>query len=184
MSKLNITVCSKNKSTFQNFIKFLRNKFPILKLQITLKHTDKKTVRKKITLLKSTHINKAAQEKYEYKIYSYTFQTYSFRTKKYLMLLKKLRNNLFPDIKLDITNSISGSSNDRVKYFQPENYKLNLNKLKITQKLNSKNLMITKNNPKTFQLYLDFIKKTTNYLKILDSLGEVEIKTKGKETIS
>ena len=102
MANIKITIFSKNKKTLYNFLSFLKQKLPILELKITAKYNNKKNHHKKITVLKSTHINKTAQEKYKYETHSLRLRTNTFKELKYLLFLKKLRNNSFPNIKIKI----------------------------------------------------------------------------------
>jgi Ribosomal protein S10p/S20e len=58
--------------------------------------------RKFITVLKSPHVNKTAQEQFEYRFYSKHFLIYSFKPLTLFLLLKKLKNVSFPGVNLKI----------------------------------------------------------------------------------
>lgn len=178
MPKYYITIYSKNKIILQNFLIFLQKRLPILKLQLVSKYNKKVKIKKTITILKSPHINKTAQERYESITYSYTIKINSFRTQKYILFLKKLRNNLFPDVKIKIKTTIEKKTfNIKIHCFKINNYKLNLNKIKNLQKLNSKNYK-KKCDSISLKIYLHLVEKTLNSLKIMDCSGEFEINTK------
>lgn len=141
MPRYSLIIYSKNKITLQNFLMFLQKKLSVY-LQLVLKYTKKEKVKKEITILKSPHINKTAQEKYKYIVYSYIIKTYSFKIQKYILFLKKLRNNLFSDIKLKMKIIIEKKSfNIKINCFKINNYKLNLIRIKKNNTRNVKNKM-------------------------------------------
>ena len=75
---LYLKLLSKDKQTLKKFTDFL------VKLEIlilNLKCFSKQKKRKFITVLKSPHVNKTAQEQYEFRFYSKEFVINSFRTK-------------------------------------------------------------------------------------------------------
>ena len=175
MSKINITIFSKNKKTLQNFLIFLKQKLPILKLNTITKYNTKKNQHKKITILKSTHINKTAQERYEYKTYVLNVKTNTFKPFKYLLFFKKLKNNSFPTIKIKIESTIKNKRlNIKTNYLNLKNYQLKLNIIKNLQQWESKKC---KNKKKInhLNLYSNLTEKTLNYLKITDCFGEFQI---------
>jgi hypothetical protein len=131
-----------------------------------------------ITILKSPHVNKTAQESYESITYSYTIKTHSFRIQKYILFLKKLRNNLFPDIQTKVKIILEKKFFNVENYcFKINNYRLDSIKTKKIQKWDSKKY---KNKKKYIhsKICLNLIKKTLNYFKIVDSAGEIEINKK------
>lgn len=178
MPKYYITIYSKNKIVLQKFLMFLQKKLSILNLQLVLKYNKKEKIKKKIAILKSPHINKTAQEQYEHVVYSYTIKTHSFRIQKYILFLKKLRNNLFPNMKTKIKIVIKKKAfNIEANCFKITNYKLNLITINKIQKWNSKKYK-RKNGYINSKTYLNLMEKTSNYLRIIDCAGEFEINKK------
>ena len=66
-----IDIYSKNYKSLKNFLSVFNDETIIKKLKISiLKNKAKKPLKKKvITVLKSPHVNKTAQEKFEYRVY-------------------------------------------------------------------------------------------------------------------
>ena len=168
-----ITVNSKNKTILQKFLIFLQKRLPILNLQMILKYNKKEKKRKIITVLKSPHINKTSQEKFELTNYSLKISTNSFRTHKYLLYFKKLNNNLFPDVKIKTVICIQHKKKEQFKPFflNLDMFVLNLDQMSKIQNCNSKRI-------KKFDIKdcnKGLLEKTVNYLKILDCLGELDL---------
>jgi ribosomal protein S10 len=152
LSKFYITISSKNKTTIRKFFNFLQKNLSNIENKAILQYKKKKNKKKIINVLKSPHINKSAQEKFQYTIYSITIKIYSFKINKQIILFKKLNNNLFPDIKTKIVTSKNNKKNQKTKIKFLNNNKLLLNVNSIKEKI--------------------LIKKTSNYLEILDTFGE------------
>jgi ribosomal protein S10 len=71
-----IKVSSKDKKVLENFGQFLS------KLEMTsnfLKSFSKQNTRKFVTILKSPHVNKTAQEQFEFRFYTKEFVISSFK---------------------------------------------------------------------------------------------------------
>ena len=94
-----ITVTSKNKQTL-NFLFLFLNKIKQPKVSLLKTFSKQKTLVKKITLLKSPHVNKKAQKQLESKIFSKKIYIFSYNETKLLILLKKLKLKIFPEIKI------------------------------------------------------------------------------------
>lgn len=129
----------------------------------TIKKSFSKINRTKIlTVLKSPHINKAAQEQFESRRYSTQINLFDIRHFKYMVFLKKVKK-IFSDVKIKIKSII----NKRLliiqqkSVFQSINLHLNLfffNKKKVSQSDLIKNkrrrhLIRVKNLIKTFDVY-------------------------------
>jgi ribosomal protein S10 len=71
-----------------------------------IKHFQKKIKRKRITILKSPHVNKQAQEQFQRIIYNKQLSLYTIKSVTYLTFLKKLNFNLFPDINFKLKSRI------------------------------------------------------------------------------
>lgn len=170
MTKYFITFYSKNKESFKNFLKVLKHSFNNQKFQFPLKYNKKNQKTTKITLLKSPHVNKSAQEQFEYTKYSITIDLNSNKIQKYLLLFKKIKYQVFPDIDLKITGICKLNNNKDKFLFNPKNYTFKIDKLNVAkQKFNYKSLKNYKKSLCCFNIKL--FTKTKNYLKIFESYG-------------
>jgi ribosomal protein S10 len=169
MTKYNLVLYSKNKESLEYFLKFLKHNLKIQRIQKPLSYVKNKRKKKKITVLKSPHVNKTAQEQFEYTIYSIKITFYSYRTKKYLILLKRIRNQLFPDIKINVEGYIKNKQNFiRRVSLNPNNFTFNLPKLNYANQLsNFRELKSTSTHIKNKNL----LRKTSHYLKLLNLYG-------------
>lgn len=162
MVNLNIKIVSKNKQAVKFFFLFF-NKINNPKFNLITNFKKQKTLIKKITTLKSPHVNKKAQKHFELRTFSKEILIDFFNEINFLVFLKILKITLFPEIKLKITiflkknNSLLNLKKYSINYI---NYKKSIN-----QKFNFKKI----NNIKP-------CKKTKNYLKILDFCGELKIR--------
>ena len=68
-----------------------------------------KTIRKKITVLKSPHVNKTSQETFESKIYKKTLIIFSFQYYIIFMFIKRLQYSIFSDVEINIHSNINRS---------------------------------------------------------------------------
>ena len=136
MKTLNIILQSKNKISMNNFLFYLKyiTKFS---LNILKKFLKKKIKKKKLTILTSPHINKKAQEQFETRFLKKKITIQITKNFGYLVFLKNLNFNLFPDIKLKIVSIAKNKKNYNLndyKVFKYRNFEicnLNLNQLKI-----------------------------------------------------
>lgn len=170
MTKFKITFSSKSKKSLNSLLKFLNYSLKIQNIKTPLNYLKKKKIKKKISVLTSPHVNKSAQEHFEYNIYSIKIHFYLYRTKKYLVMLKKIKNKLFPDvlIQINMENSKKSDKNLIKNIINPNHFKLNLKKFNlVTQKFNNKllrNNRVYVNNP-------NLLKKTSYYLSLLRCYG-------------
>lgn len=173
MKSYHLTFLSKNKNSLsRNFLLFTSNSS--LNFHVVKKYFQKKTEKHFLTILKSPHVNKSAQEQFEFHLFSKQLSIFPFKRSHYTYILKKVRNTLFSDVMLKIKSSINKEkkNNTRLVIFNPNNFKLNINKSLITQKKrldelkNIKQLknFDEKNNKKvklmlqTFDIYGEFCK--------------------------
>ena len=148
-----ITSSSKNAFSVKQAYKFFNSLNSNKKLNLNIIKKCQKNLKKKqlLTILKSPHVNKTAQEQFELKthltqlILKPTTQNF-----KLVRALKKLLPKLFPDIKtiLQITNNNKEKSRNFKKA-------LNINDLKVIDKTKQKKIL----------------KK----LNILDNFGEIAL---------
>ncbi len=92
-------VSSKNNQVLKKFLLFLLrlNISPVL-----LKHFAKQKKQKFVTILKSPHVNKTAQEQFEFRYYSKEFIIDSTKPLTFFLIIKKIENLSFPGLKLEV----------------------------------------------------------------------------------
>ena len=149
MSKYTLTIFSKDKDSLT---KFLNVFFINLKQnsKIFLKLSRKRKLKEKISVLKSPHVNKTAQEQFKYTHFYINITFYTFEIKREMLVLKKIKNQLFPDLKMLIKSSYSKKSGRTLH-----------TKLFYNQKLSRlKNEYLLEN--------------TISYLKLLDYYGNFQ----------
>jgi|TARA_B110000967_G_C18901297_1_gene575456 ribosomal protein S10 len=150
---INIHISSKNYKSIKLFSSFFTNKILTEKLKLTTTSLFfQNPVKKKIfTVLKSPHVNKTAQEHFEYSLYTRQFKVHSSKGSLLLIFLKKLKHNIFFDVilKIEIVNQ-------PLKYNQ-----------KLKNKINPDNFMVISNDT--------CLKK---YIKVLNNYGNLILKQK------
>ena len=96
------TVKSKNKKSIFNFLNFFKSVLTKkIKSRIQKKRFQKQQY-KRITLLKSPHVHKSAQTQFESRIYKKQILIALFGRPNFFILIKKLLNYSFYDIKITI----------------------------------------------------------------------------------
>ena len=163
MKIININVISRNIITFKKFnLKKFNNLIVLLE-----KYKIKKIKTKKLTILKSPHVNKKAQEQFESKIFTKNLNYTINKFLKFLVLLKRFKNYLFFNlkIKLKFMHNNSKNQNLKKKIILPKNFNnTNIN--------NFFNLSI-KNKKYNKLQFKNFLKwKGNNLLQLLDIYGE------------
>jgi Ribosomal protein S10p/S20e len=151
-----ITISSKKKETLQLFLMFLSK---LENNNLLIKYFPKQKIKKFITVLKSPHINKSAQEQFEFRVYTKKLQISSPQHLKFLCFLKKSQITLFPFIKLKLEGiySIKSQLNLISNRLDPVKFNINFfNQTKFKNNLQSKNLI--------------------QYFNLLDCYGEYCIK--------
>jgi hypothetical protein len=120
---LELKILTKNKKSINKFLLFFFNNN---KLNLIFKHFSKKNKRKIFTILKAPHVNKIAQEQFEYRIVTNQTNLYILKTLKFLVFLKNIQNKLFSNIKLEL-NTLFWKKNDNIKIeiFNPDKFRLN-----------------------------------------------------------
>ena len=151
-----IKISSKNKETLQLFLMFLSK---IENNNLLIKYFPKQKIKKFITVLKSPHINKSAQEQFEFRVYTKKLQISSPQHLKFLYFLKKSQITLFPfiNLKLECIYNIKSQLNLISSKLDPLNLNSNFfSRNLIKSDLQSQNLI--------------------QYLNLLDCYGEYCIK--------
>lgn len=161
-----LKISCKDKRILKKFLRFLTKIKP---LPIFLKSFSKQEKRKFITVLKSPHVNKTAQEQFEYRLYSKHFLIYSFKSFTFFLLLKKLKNLSFPGLDLKVKGLLGKNKayKHTLQTVNPDNIILK----------NTHSLYLKKNKRKKVQYEKDdsslFYKK---YLQLFDLYGEICLK--------
>lgn len=165
MTKCVLTLYSKNKKALRLFFKFIHSNFEIQKLQIPISYKKNKNKKQKIAVLKSPHVNKTAQEHFELKTYSLSIVLHSYKIQKYILFLKKIKNRLFPGIKIKIKGYFLQKNTVNSKPVNPNNFKFQVYQFNtIKQTLSFKKL-------KAFQKSKSDLKKNFLIKKILYKLN-------------
>lgn len=168
-----LIVSSKNKKSIDKFYLFFSNIIES-NFNIVKKYSKKKKVRKGVTILKSPHVHKKAQEQFEVRIYSRCFFINIYQLPKHLFFFKELQKNLFPDVHIKFQFYINRQAKNcfKIKLFNPDCFKIGyINRFIFSQKL-SINLFNTNFLKKKQQLSLIKIEKL---LKIIDIFGELSL---------
>jgi ribosomal protein S10 len=152
-----LKVSSKDNKVLEKFVQFLSK---LETSPIVLKYFSQQKKRKFITVLKSPHINKTAQEQFEFRYYNKQFLINSFKPSRFLLVLKKIKNLSFPGIKLEVKGLFDKNKNDNSfsKMINPDNVILKKKgNLKVKKQQHSKS----------------FQKK---YIQLFDFYGEICLK--------
>ena len=120
MSKYTLIVFSKNKNSLTQFLIFFFTNFKN-NSHVFLKLSRKKKLKEKISVLKSPHVNKTAQEQFKFSHFYINITFYTFDIKKELFILKKIKNRLFPDLKI-IIKSFYSEKKSMVSFLKTKPY--------------------------------------------------------------
>lgn len=169
MKTFNIVISSKNQDSLNKFIYvFFKNTY--LNFNIIKRSFKKKKRKIVLTLLKSPHVNKKAQEQFETRFFSKEFKIQVFQNFKFLIFLKKLKKHLFPDIK----TKIKFATNNKklcIKVFNPNNFviqKNNVNHYQLHASLKKQKIQI-----RNFKNSNSLSKKIKNLLNIFHNYGKI-----------
>lgn len=173
-----LKISSKEKRILKIFLHFFTKltSFPIF-----LKSFSKKEKRFFVTVLKSPHVNKTAQEQFEYRFYSRHYIIRSFKPLTFFLLLKKLKNFSFPGINLEIKgffeknkaykHALQMISPDNIILQNVSNLNLSKSKFEMVPKIaffepmsSKSNLALSKKYIQLFDLYGELYLKKTFYL--------------------
>jgi len=172
MIKYDLILYSKTQNSLNYFLEFIQYNNKSKNFHVLKNLSKKKKTRKKISVLKSPHVNKTAQEQFEYVYYSLKISLYTWEIKKYLIFLKKIKNQLFPDLKIKIKAQFSKKKQttknkllqiDQVSFHYPKLYDYHINKKIKT--ITSMQFFKTSGQ----------LKNTLLYLKTLDCNGNIEL---------
>jgi hypothetical protein len=139
-------------------------------LPISLKYFSKHEKRKFVTVLKSPHVNKTAQEQFEFRLYSKHLLIRSFKPLTFLLLLKKVKNLSFTGLNLEVKGFVEKNKmyTHTLEVVSPDNIVLkSANNLDLIKKEYKRNL---KQLPENYKTNLSFCKK---YIQLFDLYGEI-----------
>jgi ribosomal protein S10 len=145
MKHYQINIESKSKKHLEDFLIFFLKSFKNYNLINKVLPNKKK--RKILTILKSPHVNKKAQEQFQVNIYSKKINLYSTQNKIALLFLKKISSTVFSNVKIQIKFPINSHliKKTQTKILNPTNFKLNFfNKKSYLNEItreNSKNIL-------------------------------------------
>ena len=115
MTKYEIKLYAKDKKTISRFLKFFnQSQNQIKHFPIALNFKRKKKRKNIVAILKSPHINKKAQTQFQQINHTAIGKYFTWENKKSTIHLKKLKNNLFPTLKIRIKRT-SNSKNKSKK---------------------------------------------------------------------
>jgi ribosomal protein S10 len=165
-----VKLYSKDKNSLRRFIKLLY-KINRKWKNLTFISKNIKKRKKKITILKSPHVNKTAQTQYQTIIYGATLKYAPLVVKKSYILLKKIRNHLFPDVKIKIKQVIfTKTTKPQMKnQFSPKKVYYYSNAISFLENQKQKNYLLDFNNCTKGKKTL--VKKILQFLKVLDNYG-------------
>ena len=168
-SNLLLVIKSKNKKSLNNFLFFISNYLKTKKNLV--KFFPIKNNIQKLTLLKSPHVNKTAQEQFESRQFSVKIFLKSKDTKLFSVMLKNLLNILFQDLKISIKIKVSNNLTTQIfNYFNYTLTKINkekdLNETLKTKKIKIKQKYLPENMNKLIKL-LKLFSLNGELLKIL-----------------
>ena len=173
MKQYYLRITSKNEKSLKSFLNFF-SKYSKTQFNVLSKSTSKKKKKKFFSLLKSPHVNKTAQEQFEFRTFSAKISIVTSSPNKNLLFLKKLTNRLFHDISINVelcTNPFFLQKNQLV-FFCPDNFRFLCRRYSLfnykrrTQAQLSNRLKIKKGK----------LSNLTKFLKIFDVFGEILIK--------
>lgn len=174
MQRYYLKIVSKNEKSLDHFSHFfhrhLKTKFNIIQRPILTRNK-----RKIITLLKSPHVNKTAQEHFEIRIFSKHFCVELFYSQKTLIILKKILDKLFQDIsiRLEFITDLSSQQKNNKLIFHPNNYKLFFSNLSKTNMKRS----TYKTTTKQFYSKKKNLFNLTKFLSTISIFGEILVLT-------
>lgn len=157
MSNFTILLYSKNKNTLDHFLNFFKNS-KNQNFRITKKLFQNKRKKKKISILKSPHVNKTAQKHFQYVYFRISLSFRTHELQKSVSFIKKIKNKLFPGLKIILKGTH--------KKKEPISLK------KITFSCQS----LKRENQKKFQTVSrdeNLFTKTVASMKILDYYGKI-----------
>jgi ribosomal protein S10 len=169
MKQYCLKISSKNEKSLNIFLAFIskhfKTKFNIIKKSISAQNKTKI-----LTILKSPHVNKTAQEQFEFRTFSKQILIKSAYLEKNIIFLKRVLNRSFHDISIAlkfVANLEAPYKNQRLVFY-PDNFRLvssyffNTNLKRNKQKIAFKKNIVKKN----------LLLNLTQFLTIISVFGE------------
>ena len=153
-----IKVSSKHSENLKEFLLFI---YKFKNNNLVIKYFPKQKIKKFVTVLKSPHVYKSAQEQFEFRIHTKNLSVSLEQHFKFLYFLKKIQNNIFPFINLK-TKSV----------FDNKTIELDLRSNRSNP--NRMNIKFFNNIIKKNSKFKDI--KVKKYLNLFDCYGELNIK--------
>jgi len=120
-----VFIQSKNLNSLKMFLKFFDKSLKDLNLIVSISVLNKLTNRKVITVLKSPHVNKTAQEQFASFVYRTQINIFSYKYWLLLVFIKQLKSTtLFSDVDLKIRTKLNNSNYHKrvIDYLNPNNF--------------------------------------------------------------
>lgn len=162
-----LKISSKDKRVLKKFLHFLTK---MNFFHIFLKSFPKNEKRKFVTVLKSPHVNKTAQEQFEFRFYSKHLLIHSFKPLTFLLLLKKVKNLSFSGLNLEVKGFVEKNKmyKHTLKVINPDNIILNSSEsLNLSKKHSNKSLKQAVKN------YNPNFSSCRKYIQLFDLYGEI-----------
>ena len=171
-----LTISSKNKKSIESFLNFffnnVQNYFYVIK-----KLKKRKKEIKTLTILKSPHVNKKAQEQFEFRLFTKQILISTTYFNKQVIFLKNVINNLFHDVsvKFKLLTNIKTVKKSQLLNFHPNNFKLYKKKKKLNNFRQKTKQMLNNYRFTNQQLTKKETYNLTNFLKVLNIFGKTSI---------
>lgn len=125
---LNISIRSKNYNSLKSFLRIFKTltKTEELKLNQILKVFQQKRFKKVFTILRSPHVNKSAQEQFEYNLFVRHVNIKSYQILKILIILKKIKIISFSDIEVKLKFTINSKSKKDIFIYNLKSKKIRI----------------------------------------------------------
>jgi ribosomal protein S10 len=139
-----ISLQSKSLQSIKKFLTFLEKSCNDLNLVAFMKVKNKVTIRKGITVLKSPHVNKTAQEQFEFFVYRVQIKIFSYKYLLLLVFLKYLKSTVvFSDVLFKISLKVTnvGFQTKVIEQVNPNNFYL-INYLDLKNELDFTRLFL------------------------------------------
>jgi ribosomal protein S10 len=157
MKTLNLKIESKNQFSIKKFLRFFK-KSNNKHFKTIQKKFYKKEKRVFFSILKSPHVNKSAQEQFEIKTNSSQINIQTPQQFKFLVILKKMKMNIFPDINIKLRLFFNKKNRNVLKQKC-----FNIDNFTIEQFLKAKNTIINKRRGNFYN--------TKNVISLVDVYG-------------
>ena len=151
---INIYLSSKNHTSLNTFVRFFLKITRTKQIDASaflVQHSKPRLI-KKFSVLKSPHVNKKAQDQFEFRVYNKQLSLYSLQGLKLLRVLKQIQHKLFADVKIKVGFVFNDSKLQK----------------KVRKKFNPNKIVLTKNQANE--------SSSKFHLQLLDMYGEFHFK--------